>query len=79
VALPSHLEIRLRRHLIRLQTAFVRSPNVEGWIGSWSIYVAPVRPGDMPLRYGDTDLHEYEVVALGAAKTVATLVARSLE
>lgn len=50
MVLPSHLEIRGRRHLIRLETAFVRSPDVEGWIGSWAIYLAPVRPGDMPLR-----------------------------
>jgi hypothetical protein len=79
VGIPSHLEIRLRAHLIRIETAFVRSPDVAGWIGSWSIYVAPFRPGDLPLRYGDTDVQKYEVLALGAAKTVATLVARSLE
>ena len=79
MAVPSHLEIPHRWHLIRIETAFVHSPGVEGWIGSWSIYLAPVRPGDVPLRYGDTDVHKYEVVALGAAKTVATLVASSLE
>lgn len=79
MCVPSHLEIRRRWHLIRIETVFVRSPSVEGWIGSWSIYHAPVRPGDVPLRYGDTDVQKSEGLALGAAKTVATLVARSLE
>jgi len=79
MGIPSHIEFQLRWHLIRLETVFVRSDSVEGWIGSWSVYYAPVMPGATPLRYGNTDIEESELAALGAAKTVATLVARSLE
>jgi hypothetical protein len=79
VSVPSHLEVQQGRHLIRVETVFVRLPGVEGWIGSWSVYLSAVRPGDVPLRYGDTDIQKSELLALGAAKTVATLVARSLE
>lgn len=79
LALPSHSEFQLGWHLIRIETVFVRSPRVDGWIGAWSIYWEPVRPGDVPLRHGDTDIQRFELEALGAARTVATLVAHSLE
>lgn len=53
MGVPSHLEILHRWHVVHIETAFVRSPHVAGWIGSWSIYLPPVWPRDVPLRYGE--------------------------
>jgi hypothetical protein len=71
-------EFQFGRFEIRLAAAQVDLPGVEGWVGTWSIYRLPVDRGEIPLRYGDTDLQESEDMAIGMARTVASLVARSL-
>ncbi|PXV60707.1 hypothetical protein SAMN04487785_102435 [Dyella jiangningensis] len=63
---------------MRLTAAKVELPKVDGWVGTWAIYQAPLDLGSMPLRYGDTDLQKTEDLAIGMARTVASLVARSL-
>jgi len=53
-------------------------PGVTDWVGTWHIYRLPRRPGDVPIRYGDTDFLETAELALGTAGMTARLIARSL-
>jgi hypothetical protein len=56
----------------------VLMPGVSGWIGAWAIYRLPRDPWDSPVRYGDTDLENSQSMAMGMARAIAKLVARSL-
>lgn len=78
MGMSARREFQFGRFGIRLAAARVDLPGVDGWIGTWAIYRLPIEADETPLRYGDTDLQKSEDVAIGMARTVATLVARSL-
>jgi len=64
--------------LVRVYADQVLMPDVVGWVGVWAIYHLPRVPWDSPVRFGDTDLEASQTSALGMARTIAKLVARSL-
>ena len=71
-------EFQTGRYLIRIEAAALDFPGVSGWVGTWHIYCLPRVPNDMPIRYGDTDIVESADMALGMARSIASLIARSL-
>lgn len=64
--------------LVRVYADQVLMPGVVGWVGVWAIYRLPRVPWDSPVRFGDTDLEASQTSAIGMARAVAKLVARSL-
>ena len=78
MSLPIQSEFQVGRLSIKVAAAAMDLPAVNGWIGTWHIYRLPRRSGDIPIRYGDTDLVETAELALGIAETTARLIARSL-
>lgn len=75
---PSPREFQLGRFSALIEATQIDVPGVSGWIGTWHIYRLPRSIGDMPLRYGDTDIVESPTMAIGMARSVVMLVARSL-
>lgn len=71
-------EFQIVRFVVRVDAAQVDLPGVEGWVGTWSIYQIPIRRGDMPMRYGDTDLQATEDMAIGMARTIAKVMAKAM-
>jgi hypothetical protein len=71
-------EFQTGRYLIRIEAAALDFPGVSGCVGTWHIYRLPRVPNDMPIRYGDTDIVETADMALGMARSIASLIARSL-
>lgn len=71
-------EFQAGRYLIRIEAAPLGFPGISGWVGTWHIYRLPYTSDDMPIRYGDTDIVESAEIALGMAKSVASLLALSL-
>ena len=66
------------RYIVRIAASQADLPGVEGWLGTWAIYRLPLRPGEPPIRFGDTDFQNNESVALGMARTIGLAIARSL-
>lgn len=76
--LVNPLEFQAGRHLIRIEAAPLHFPGVSGWVGTWHIYRLPRVLNEMPIRYGDTDIVATAEMALGIARSIASLIARSL-
>jgi hypothetical protein len=75
---PEPIEFQMGRWSVDIAAAPLDLPGVTGWVGTWHIYRLPRRSGDMPVRYGDTDIVASADIALGMARSVAILLARSL-
>lgn len=71
-------EFQTGRYLIRVDAAPLDFPGISGWVGTWHIYRLPRETKDVHIRYGDTDIVETADLALGMARSIASLIARSL-
>jgi hypothetical protein len=78
MASSTRREFQIGRFAVRVDAAQIDLPGVEGWIGTWPIYEVPIRRGDLPTRYGDTDLQASEDMAIGMARTIAKLMAKTM-
>jgi hypothetical protein len=78
MSLPSPGEFRVGRFTILIEAAQLEVSSARQWLGTWHIYQRPRSEGDLPLRYGDTDTTESPDLAVGMARAIAKLVARSL-
>lgn len=78
MSLPSSGEFRVGRFTILIEAAQLDVAGARQWIDTWHIYQLPRSEGDLPLRYGDTDITESPDMAVGMARAIAKLVARSL-
>lgn len=78
MSLPSLGEFRVGCFTVLIDAARLEIAGAARWIGAWHIYRRPRSEGDLPLRYGDTDTAESPDLAVGMARSIAKLVARSL-
>jgi hypothetical protein len=61
--------------LVRIRSLRVDLPGAAGWIGSWEIYRLPWHHRKLPVHMGETDVQTSEGVAMGMARTIATVFA----
>lgn len=78
MTLASTQEFIVGQTLVRVYAAPIALPGVEGWVGVWAIYQLPLEIYRAPIRIGDTDVEESEVVAFGMARAIASAVAASI-
>lgn len=71
-------EFQVRRYTVLIEAAQLDIGDGSRWVGTWHIYQLPRSDGDMPVRYGDTDVVQSPDMAVGMARAIAKLVARSL-
>jgi len=71
-------EFQVRRFAVLIEAAQIDIGDGCRWMGTWHIYRLPRSEGDLPVRYGDTDVVQSPDMAVGMARTIAKLVARSL-